>query len=46
MDGTKLKGIKTWPEPKTVKDVRDVLRFLQLLSEIHRSLRGNIEAAY
>jgi hypothetical protein len=27
MDGTKLKGIKTWPEPKTVKDVRSFLGF-------------------
>ena len=44
MDGTKLKGIKTWPEPKTVKDVRSFLEFCNFYRKFIRHY-GNIEAS-
>jgi hypothetical protein len=35
MDPTKLIGIKQWPEPTTVKQVRFFLGFRKILSKIH-----------
>ena len=41
MDPVKISGIKDWPTPTKVKDIRSFLSFLQLLLNFYTQLRGS-----
>src|ERR1700760_4694022 len=40
MDIAKLAGIKQWPEPTTVKQVRSFFGICKFLLQVHRTLLG------